>query len=262
MPIDATTVYVVAVLFVATLVRTTFGFGEALIAVPLLALRVPIAVAVSVVVAAITVARDWRHVDFHNARWLIGSSFIGLPLGLLLLARASDQAVHLLLGAIIIGVSLYSLVGNTTARLSERNRGWLLGAGFTSGVLGGAYGMNGPPLAIYGALRGWSPLQFRATLQGYFLVASLAGLASYTGLGLWRPPVVSYFLVSLPAVVVAIVLARLITKRLDSGRFFKLVFIGLVLIGAVLIAQGFSTKNPSSATATSPPVRVELSSVF
>lgn len=234
----------IAVLFVATLVRATFGFGEALIAVPLLALRVPIAVAtplavaVSVVVAAITVARDWRHVDFHNARWLIGSSLVGLPLGLLLLERASDRVVHLLLGAVIIGVSLYSLIGNGGPRLSERHRGWLLGAGLTSGVLGGAYGMNGPPLAIYGALRGWSPVQFRATLQGYFLIASLAGLASYTGLGLWRPPVITYFTASLPAVFVAIVIARLIAKRLDSARFFRLVFAGLVLVGAVLIGQG------------------------
>jgi len=242
--INATIIYVVAVLFVATLVRTTFGFGEALIAVPLLALRVPIAVAtplavaVSVVIAAVTVARDWRHVDFHNARWLIGSSFVGLPFGLLLLERASDRAVHLLLGAVIIGVSLYSLLARVRPRLSERHRGWLLGAGVTSGVLGGAYGMNGPPLAIYGALRGWSPVQFRATLQGYFLVASLAGLAGYTGLGLWRPPVVTYFLASLPAVFIAIIIARRVATRLDSARFFRLVLVGLTIIGVVLIGQG------------------------
>jgi uncharacterized membrane protein YfcA len=242
--VDATTAYVVGVLFVATFVRTTFGFGEALIAVPLLALRVPIAVAtplavaVSVIVAAVAIARDWRHVDLHNAKWLIGSSFVGLPFGLLLLERASDRVVHVLLGGVIIGVSVYSLVGHVRARLTERDHRWLVAAGLCSGVLGGAYGMNGPPLAIYGALRGWTPVQFRATLQGYFLVASLAGLASYTGLGLWRPPVVSYFLASLPAVALAIVIARFVARRLDSGRFFRLVFAGLAVIGAVLILQG------------------------
>ena len=41
--------------------------------------------------------------------------------------------------------------------------------------------MNGPPLVIYGALRRWSPQHFRATLQGYFLPASLAGLGGYSG---------------------------------------------------------------------------------
>jgi len=54
--------YVLAVIFVATIVRSTFGFGEALVAVPLLALRIPVSVAaplavlVSITVAALVVA--------------------------------------------------------------------------------------------------------------------------------------------------------------------------------------------------------------
>lgn len=54
--------------------------------------------------------------------------------------------------------------------------------------------MNGPPLAVYGSLRRWSPQRFRATLQGYFLPASLVGLGGYIALGLvdWR--VIRYFL--------------------------------------------------------------------
>jgi uncharacterized membrane protein YfcA len=39
---DHTTAYVMLVVFVATLIRSTFGFGEALVAVPLLALTLPI----------------------------------------------------------------------------------------------------------------------------------------------------------------------------------------------------------------------------
>ncbi|HEY4131406.1 MAG TPA: sulfite exporter TauE/SafE family protein [Gemmatimonadaceae bacterium] len=246
MSVDGTTVFVIAVLFAATLIRTTFGFGEALVAVPLLALRIPIAVAtplavaVSVVVAAVAVARDWRHVDLHNAYWLIGGSFVGLPFGLLLLKWGSDRFVHLLLGAVIISVSLYSLFVRIQPRLDGRHRGWLLSAGVCSGVLGGAYGMNGPPLAIYGAFRGWSPEEFRATLQGYFLIASIAGLAGYGSLGLWRPPVATYLTWSLPAVIVAIVIARRAAKRLDATRFFRLVFAGLAIIGAVLIVQGIA----------------------
>ena len=53
---------------------------------------------------------------------------------------------------------------------------WLLGSGFCSGILGGAYGMNGPPLAVYGSLRRWSPQHFRATLQTCYLPARLLGL--------------------------------------------------------------------------------------
>lgn len=60
---DPITAYVVVVILVATLIRSTLGFGEALVAVPLLALRTPVAVAaplavlVSVVVAGVVVSR-------------------------------------------------------------------------------------------------------------------------------------------------------------------------------------------------------------
>jgi hypothetical protein len=45
MRIEWTTVPVLAIIFVATLIRSAFGFGEALVAVPLLALLMPIEVA-------------------------------------------------------------------------------------------------------------------------------------------------------------------------------------------------------------------------
>ena len=42
---DVRTLPVLAVLFLATLIRSAFGFGEALVAVPLLALIIPVEVA-------------------------------------------------------------------------------------------------------------------------------------------------------------------------------------------------------------------------
>jgi uncharacterized membrane protein YfcA len=101
--------------------------------------------------------------------------------------------------------------------------------------------MNGPPLAVYGALRRWSPQHFRATLQGYFLPVSLIGLVGYFAAGLWAPDVTRYFLLSLPGVVIAIVVGRAINHRLRNDSFFRFVYFGLIVIGAVLIAQAAAT---------------------
>lgn len=238
----AVTAYVIGVIFLATLIRSTLGFGEALVAVPLLAMRIPIMVAaplavlVSIVVAGIVVVQDWRHVELRSASGLILSSLPGIPLGLLLLARGNEHAVKSILGLVIVAFSIYSLT-NSAIHFREDHWGWLLGCGFLSGILGGAYGMNGPPLAIYGALRKWSPQHFRATLQGYFLPASLAGLIGYIFLGLLGATVMRYFLLSLPAVAIATLLGRAINHRLKGRGFFRIVYIGLILIGAILIAQ-------------------------
>ena len=241
--LDSTALYVVAVIFVATLIRSTFGFGEALIAVPLLALRIPVGVAaplavlVSIVVAGAVVVQDWRGVQFRAAAGLILASLLGIPLGLLLLARAGDQLVRLLLGSVIILFSLYSLAIGRSRSLTNDHVGWLLACGFLSGVLGGAYGMNGPPLAIYGTLRRWSPQHFRATLQAYFLPASIIGLVGYAVIGLWTAAVTQYFLLSLPGVAVATVAGRFLNQRLHGEGFIKAVYGGLLIIGAVLVLQ-------------------------
>ena len=44
---DVTTLHVLLVIFFATLIRSAFGFGEALFAVPLLALRLPLGIGAS-----------------------------------------------------------------------------------------------------------------------------------------------------------------------------------------------------------------------
>ena len=240
---DSTTLYVLLVILAATLIRSALGFGEALVAVPLLAIRIPIAVAaplavlVSITVAAIILAQDWRSVHARSAGWLVLSTLFGIPLGLLLLTEGNQQLVKGGLAIIIISFSAYALIGRRPPELHSDNRFWLLLCGFLAGVLGGAYGMNGPPLAIYGAMRRWTAQHFRATLQGYFLPASVIGMIGYWLAGLWTREVTRYYLLSLVVVIPAIFLGRAINRRLQGAAFLKFVHVGLILIGTTLLVQ-------------------------
>jgi uncharacterized membrane protein YfcA len=112
--------------------------------------------------------------------------------------------------------------------------------GFTAGVLGGAYGMNGPPLAIYGSLRRWSPEHFRATLQAYFLPASVVGMGGYWLAGLWTPGVNRFYFASLPGILVAIFLGRVINRRIRSRWFIFHIHVGLTAIGSILLLKALS----------------------
>ena len=95
-------------------------------------------------------------------------------------------------------------------------------------------------LVIYGSLRRWSPQHFRATLQGYFLPASLVGLLGYAAAGLWVPAVTRYFLLALPGILVAIVIGRVLNHRLRGDRFFQWLYVGLLALGGILIAQALT----------------------
>lgn len=237
---NATTIHVLAVLFLATFIRSALGFGEALVAVPLLALVMPVQVAaplavlVSITVAVIVVIQDWRNVHVRSAGWLVVSTLFGIPLGLLLLKTVPESVVKAILGAFITAFAIYSLAGRKP-KLDDDRLAPLFG--FSAGILGGAYGMNGPPLVVYGVLRRWQPAQFRATLQGYFLIASMVGMAGYAITGLWTRTVSGYFLLSLPLALVAIVLGHFIHRRLSSSRFQMCVHLGLAAIGVTLFVQ-------------------------
>lgn len=240
---EATTLPVLLIVFLATLIRSAFGFGEALIAVPLLALFIPLkeaaplAVLVSITVAAVVVAQDWRKIHVRSAGWLVLSTLLGIPLGLVLLTSSHQQAIKTALAVLILAFSGYSLLGRRPPQLHSDRRSWLFGCGFCAGVLGGAYGMNGPPLVIYGAMRRWTAQHFRATLQAYFLPASILGMAGYWLAGLWISHVTYYYLLSLPAALFAIWLGRLMNHRFRGDTFLKYVHLGLVVTGALLLIQ-------------------------
>ena len=234
-------VAVLTILFVASFIRSAFGFGEALIAVPLLAFAMPvetaapIAALVSITVAVVAIAQDWRHIHFRSAGRLFLATAVGTPLGLWALHALDEHLVKMVLGAVVMAFSVFALMRHRHAALHDDRHAWIFG--FGAGVLGGAYGMNGPPLVVYGALRGWSPQHFRATLQGYFLPASLMTMAGYGLTGLWTPTVTRDYLLALPLVLAATLLGRMLNKRLSGQVFVRCLYAGLVLIGAMLLLQ-------------------------
>jgi len=243
MNIESLLLYVIFVVFFATLIRSVFGFGESLIAVPLLALFIPIEIAVplsvlvSITIAGVIVVQDWKKIHIKSAGWLILFTLLGIPLGLLLLRLGNEQIVKGGLSVIIIAFSIYSLWGKSPLILKTDNKRWLFICGFFAGVFGGAYGLNGPPLVLYGSMRRWSAQHFRATLQGYFLPASILGMFGYWLNGLWVPAVTHYYLWCLPIMLPAILLGRLINSRMQGNHFFRYVYFALIVIGVVLLAQ-------------------------
>ena len=244
---DTTSLYVLSITFLAALVRSTFGFGEALFAVPLLALWLPLkivtplVVLLSITIAGSVVAQDWRHIHLRGSLGLLLPSLAGIPCGLMLLSSPYPLLMKAGLAVSILGFAAYGLAGGELPHLERDKPIWLLSCGFLAGLLGAAFGMNGPPLVVYGTMRRWSAQKFRATLQGYFLPASLLAMAGYRLDGLWEPAITHYYLLSLLTTIPATLLGRSINRRMDAREFVRYVYAGLVVIGAVLLLQAASS---------------------
>jgi uncharacterized protein len=232
---------VLGILFFATLVRSAFGFGQALVAVPLLALVIPVGVAVplttllSIPVAGFMLAQDWRKVHVRSAWYLVLPTLFGLPVGVYVLTAVAPSVVKMAMAVVIITFSAYCLIGRWKPHFPDDKYAGVFGLG--AGLLGGMYGMNGPPLVVYATLRGWTPEYFRATLQGYFFPASVAGMGLFWAQGLWTPDVTRYFVLSLVPAVLAIGIGRVVNARTRPDAFVRYVHIGLIGIGILLLVQ-------------------------
>lgn len=235
--------WVMVIVFVATVFRSAFGFGESLVAVPLLALlmplnvAVPLSVIISVTIAAFVVIQDHKKIHFKSATKLTLCAIIGIPIGLWLLTHVPELPVKILLGLVILGFAGYLLSGTRLKELKQDDNWWLFGCGILSGVLGGAYGINGPPLVVYGAKRRWSAQHFRATLQAYFLIASFVGVIGYGLSGLLTVTLFKYYAWSLPAVIPAVLIGRKLNAMMHGAQFFKYSYIVLLGLGVLLIVN-------------------------
>ena len=233
---------VVGIVFAAALLRSALGFGDAVVAMPLLTMVVglktasPIVAFMGPTISLLILARSWRKVEFRSAGRLVAATLVGIPVGIYGLARLPEEPLKVLLGLLILGYGVFGLA-RPAARI-ERERPWLAWAvGWTAGVLGGAYNTNGPPVVAYGMLKGWPPERFRATLQGYFLPTGAAILAGHGLAGLWTGEVLRGYLYALPAIVLGVALGGLLHRKLPHALFAKLVYIALAAMGALLLAR-------------------------
>ncbi|MCE5209410.1 MAG: sulfite exporter TauE/SafE family protein [Chloroflexi bacterium] len=229
---------VLLIIFFGAFVRATFGFGDALIAMPLLALVVSIQIAsplvafLSIIIGTTMLILNWGKVDFKAAWRLILSSALGIPVGLYFLKTVPEEYIKILLGIILILFGAYNLFRPKLPTIQSNL--WAYVMGFLGGILGGAYNANGPPVIIYGRLARWEPDRFRATLQSYFMPTAAFIFIGHGLSGSWTSEVLTLFAYSFPVILVAIVLGTLLSKRIPDGMFDRLVYLAIIGMGILM----------------------------
>jgi uncharacterized protein len=242
---DINLIIILSIIFLSTLTRSTFGFGDALIAMPLLALFIDIKIATPLIaliaffIAISILIKNWKKVELKSAWRLIIASLIGIPIGLWYLKDINENVIKLVLGIIVLFFAIYSLLKPKLHRLNGEKYSWIFG--FIAGIMGGAYNTNGPPIVIYSSLKKWNPQKFRATLQGYFFTTGIMVIAGHGIAGNFTTEVLSYFAYCMPVVIIAVVLGARLNKKIPAERFHKYIYLILVILGTMLIIN--STNN-------------------
>lgn len=239
---------VVAAVFVGALMRATFGFGEAVVSMPLLALLpIDLHTAISLIglagltVAGLTVSTGWRYIDCSILIRLAITTVIGIPAGLFLVVFVPAVVITMALGIFLIAYGAYSLAKPMLTKTSQRpllkRPVWALPFGFAAGMLGSAYNFNGVPVVVYGTMRRWEPDRFRGMLQAHFLISGILVVSGQALGGLWTKDLFLLFGLSLPIIVLATLFGVFLHRRIPSHKFERYVFLLIVLLGALLMVN-------------------------
>lgn len=248
---DFTLILLVAgAVFLGSLMRATFGFGDSVVIMPLLALLpIPFSSAVALIglvgftVALFFASSAWKYKDPIVLKKLSIAALAGIPFGLLLVRIANQEWISLFLGLILITYSIYSLSGSETRQknleMTFENTNYSLPFGFASGMLGSAYNMNGIPVVLYAATRNWTPSEFVGNVQSHFIVSSTLIVLGHFLSGFWTKEVVIYYISSLPAIVLAVWLGNQLYNKMDTDKFKRYVFYLILFLGVLNVIEIF-----------------------
>lgn len=167
--------------FAASYVRAFTGFGTALVAVPALVLilppsdAVPLAMALDMCVGLLLLRSVIRTgISWKPVRLLIIAAFLSMPFGAWILHVVPPRLAYLSIAVIVFVSTSFLALGFR----ATRNPGILttLLAGSLSGLLGGAFGMTGPPVILFFFSSPMAKEISRATMMAYFILTTAAYL--------------------------------------------------------------------------------------
>ncbi|MFM7734643.1 MAG: sulfite exporter TauE/SafE family protein [Alphaproteobacteria bacterium] len=230
--------YAIGVAAAAGLLRGFTGFGFALLAVPALTLVFPPAEVVPCVLlmqlfAGVQLVRATiRWVDWTSAGPMLAAAVLVTPLGTKLLTLVSADATRAGIGLLLLVT--VPVLWRSPARLPRPSLPVRLAVGVASGLLNGATAMSGPPVIAYFLATAEARVA-RASMLAYFLLLSLAGVASSTASGLVARSTLLHALVLVPPLVAGTWLGHRWFELAsdETHRRIALVVLAIVAIAAL-----------------------------
>ncbi len=232
-------VFVGLVVLLAVFTQSLSGFGSALVAMALLPALIDVRVATPLVAMVALALETTLVVRYHQsldvrAIWrIVLAALIGTPLGVYFLSNVDEKITLPVLGVVIAGYAMYALLGMKLPRLDRPF--WPYLAGLFGGLLGGAYNTSGPPVILYADCRRWTPEVFKSNLQGYFVVSSVAVVASHALNGNLTSQVWRLFWWAIPFIAIGLMAGLNLDRWLDPVKFRQVVLVLLVVMGIRMI---------------------------
>lgn len=225
--------------------KSGFGAGFGSLAVPIMALAIPVPQAAAVfmpILFAMDVmglAAFRRHFDWPLVRFLVPLGLVGTVVGALSFRYLDSRTVAGIVGVFTL-LFLAQRLAFPARPGSPHPPKWAgalltVTSGFTSFVSHA----GGPPVNAYVLPMRLAPLTFTATMAAFFFIVNLSKWIPYAWLGLLDLRNMATSLALLPLAPVGVWIGVRLAHRIRPQLFYRLIYLGMLLTGAKLVWDGF-----------------------
>jgi len=237
------TILIVILIAFATILQGITGFGYGLLAAPLLLILISKTASVTtLIITGIGLniflflhIRDHALIDRRLFIWLLGSTAIGLPFGLLVLQSVNTHTLRIIAGVCAI---LFSIIFYTRVVVVARTAWTTVIAGYVAGILQTSIGIIGLPIALLLSGQKRPKNEIRKTLAAFFIVIDLITIPFFYVTGTLSTKGVVWGVISIPGAFLGAYFGSRIVQHVSQKWFTQLTLILVFVAGLIAIYSG------------------------
>jgi uncharacterized membrane protein YfcA len=181
----------------------------------------------------------FRYLKYVNWRRLLpvfASFVIFSTIAIVLLEKIEGRAMRMILGVMLIILSLYfAFFKDKIQKFIRPTRGWQLGTGMASGVMGGLFGMHGPPVVLYLIVSEPDKNHYMGMIQTYAVITNVVMLSVRAYNGYVTPAVGTTYLYAMGGLVIGVLAGNWAFSRIPNRLFTYLVYAYIGISGAIIL---------------------------
>lgn len=225
----------------AAFVQRVSGFGFGIFIMTVLPYLMPsygeattLSGMLAMITSSIIVARMWRHLCWKKLATILVTFLLVSFFAVRFVAYADGTLLRRLLGVVLIAASLWFMFLKDRVSLPT-SVPVQVGMGTLSGIMGGLFGMQGPPAVLYFVQTNTTKEAYIAMAQTYFLVGNLAMTFFRAHHGFLTTEVATAWLWGLPTVIIGTRIGSQAFRRLSLPHLRMLIYIYMALSGLMAL---------------------------
>ncbi len=234
----------------ASFIQRTTGFGFGIFIMTMLPFLMPsygeattLSGLLAITTSAAIVWRLRRYVTWQRLYPILLTFIVVSTIAIFALTRIEDHVLRRILGIALILISIYFSLFVHPAGSAPRGRRITLpttrpvqiGAGALSGLMGGFFGMQGPPAVLYFIQSEPSKEHYMAMAQTYFLIGNIMMTIVRAYNGFLTTTVLTDYLYGLGGVLIGTFIGTIVFRHIPNRIFRYIVYAYIGISGIIIL---------------------------